>query len=92
MLRNYWLANRGGLYHRRVRRQAMQTPASELRRDLPPELAVLPDGYIPEAWVAWQLLRRGKTLADVIRLLELPTEISDAVHDAYRRQPSRESR
>jgi hypothetical protein len=69
----YWITNRGGL-HSEIHHRSLSTTAEELREDLPPDLARLPDAAITEAWVAWQLLRHHRTLAEVTRLLDLDDE------------------
>lgn len=65
----YWITNHGGL-HADVHHHSLSTPLHELRRDLPPDLAALPDAAIPDVWAAWQLLRHGHPLDEVARLFE----------------------
>lgn len=83
----YWMANRGGLPSK-LRRRANGIRVAELRRDLPPAFAWLPDEAVPEAWTAWALLRRGYSLRHVTELLELPDSITDELVAALPVEPT----
>lgn len=86
----YWIANRGGL-HGEVHHQSLSTPLEELRRDLPPDLAALPDALIPDIWAARQLLFHGHTLDEVTRLFEFDdqtrTMLATHITSRIRRKP-----
>lgn len=69
----YWITNRGGL-HGEVHHKSLLTPLEELRRDLPPDLATLPDGAVPDIWAAWQLLQHGHPLDEIARLFEFDNQ------------------
>ena len=83
----YWIANRGGV-HNRARERTDAAPVDDLRRDLPPELASLPDEAVAQVWVVWELLRIGRPVDWAAKMVGLPVDLRLRVAAAWHGQAS----